>query len=109
MTSDSAVITLEAVSKRYGSRTVVHDLSFTVDEGEIVGFLGPNGAGKTTTMRMIAGFTAASTGRVRVAGYDMATQNVEAPRLFGFQPLRPPLCEPPAGAAFFAFVSLTKG
>ena len=50
-------------------------------KGEIVGFLGPNGAGKTTTMRMIAGFTAATSGRVTVAGFDMATQNVEAARL----------------------------
>ena len=68
------------MSKRYGSKTIIHDLSFTVEKGEIVGFLGPNGAGKTTTMRMIAGFTAATSGRVTVAGYDMATQNVEAAR-----------------------------
>jgi len=68
MSSTSAVIALESVGKRYGSRTVIHDLSFTVEKGEIVGFLGPNGAGKTTTMRMIAGFTAATSGRVRVAG-----------------------------------------
>ncbi|MGH7331299.1 MAG: ATP-binding cassette domain-containing protein, partial [Candidatus Rokuibacteriota bacterium] len=46
------MIALQSVSKRYGSRTVIHDLSFTVEKGEIVGFLGPNGAGKTTTMRM---------------------------------------------------------
>ena len=109
MTSDSAVITLEAVSKRYGSRTVVDDLSFTVDKGEIVGFLGPNGAGKTTTMRMIAGFTAASTGRVRVAGYDMATQNVEAARLIGYQPERPPLYDTLDVSAYLRFVARAKG
>ena len=56
------MVHLEAVSKRYGPRTVVHDLSFEVRKGEIVGFLGPNGAGKTTTMRMIAGFTTPSAG-----------------------------------------------
>ena len=57
------MIALESVSKRYGSRTIIHDVSFTVGKGEIVGFLGPNGAGKTTTMRMIAGFTTATSGR----------------------------------------------
>ena len=72
------MIVLESVSKRYGSKIIIHDLSFTVGKGEIVGFLGPNGAGKTTTMRMIAGVTAATFGRVTVAGYDMATQNADA-------------------------------
>src|SRR5688500_12973547 len=84
-------IVLESVSKRYGSATVVHDVSFTVDRGEIVGFLGPNGAGKTTTMRMIAGFTAATSGRVLVGGHDMATPDVAAARRIGYLPERPPL------------------
>ena len=76
----SRMIALESVSKRYGSKTIIHDLSFTVGKGEIVGFLGPNGAGKTTTMRMIAGYTTATSGRVTVAGFDMATQNEQAAR-----------------------------
>ena len=56
------MIRLDHVIKRYGSRTILHDISFNVKKGEIVGFLGPNGAGKTTTMRMIAGFTTATSG-----------------------------------------------
>jgi ABC-2 type transport system ATP-binding protein len=108
MTSDSAVIALESVSKRYGSRTVVHDVSFTVAKGEIVGFLGPNGAGKTTTMRMIAGFTAATSGRVSVAGYDMATRNVEAARLIGYVPERPPLYDTLDVCAYLRFVAKVK-
>ena len=80
------VIALESVSKRFGSKTIVHDVSFTVEKGEIVGFLGPNGAGKTTTMRMIAGFTTASSGRITVAGFDMATQNEQAARKIGYLP-----------------------
>src|SRR5919106_4305241 len=75
-----AMIALESVSKRYGAKTVIHDLSFTVERGEVVGFLGPNGAGKTTNMRMIAGYTAATSGRVTVAGYDMASESVAAAR-----------------------------
>jgi gliding motility-associated transport system ATP-binding protein len=109
MSSDSAVIALESVSKRYGSRTVIHDVSFTVGKGEIVGFLGPNGAGKTTTMRMVAGFTAATSGRVSVAGYEMATQNVDAARLIGYLPERPPLYDTLDVSAYLRFVARVKG
>jgi len=109
MSPDSAVIALESVSKRFGSRTVVEDVSFTVAKGEIVGFLGPNGAGKTTTMRMIAGFTAATSGRVSVAGYDMATENVEAARLIGYLPERPPLYDTLDVSAYLRFVAKVKG
>jgi len=107
--STSPVISLDAVSKRYGSRTVVHDVSFTVDRGEIVGFLGPNGAGKTTTMRMIAGFTAATAGRVTVAGHDMATDNVAAARRIGYLPERPPLYDALDVSAYLRFVARVKG
>ncbi len=109
MTSSPAAIELESVCKRYGSKTVIHDLSFDVRQGEIVGFLGPNGAGKTTTMRMIAGFSAATSGRVRVAGYDMATENVEAARQIGYLPERPPLYDTLDVSAFLRFVAKVKG
>jgi ABC-2 type transport system ATP-binding protein len=105
----SPVIELESVSKRYGSKTIIHDLSFAVGRGEILGFLGPNGAGKTTTMRMIAGFTTATSGRVRVAGYDMATQNVEAARQIGYLPERPPLYDTLDVSAYLRFVATVKG
>jgi ABC-2 type transport system ATP-binding protein len=109
MSTPPAVIVLESVSKRYGSSTVIHDLSFTVQTGEILGFLGPNGAGKTTTMRMIAGFTAATSGRVTVAGYDMETQNVEAARRIGYLPERPPLYDTLDVSAYLRFVAKVKG
>jgi ABC-2 type transport system ATP-binding protein len=109
MNASTPAIVLDSVSKRYGSRTVVHDLSFTVAAGEIVGFLGPNGAGKTTTMRMIAGFTAASAGRVMVAGCDMAVQHVEAARRIGYMPERPPLYDALDVAAYLRFVARVKG
>ena len=109
MSTSAPVITLESVSKRYGSAPIIHDLSFTVGRGEIVGFLGPNGAGKTTTMRMIAGFTAATSGRVMVAGYDMATQNVEAARRIGYLPERPPLYDALGVSAYLRFVARAKG
>ena len=103
------MVHLEAVSKRYGPRTVVHDLSFDVRKGEIVGFLGPNGAGKTTTMRMIAGFTTPSSGRVTVAGFDMATQNVEAARRIGYLPENPPLYDVLDVSSYLRFVAKARG
>ena len=108
-TSTPAVIVLESVSKRYGSTSVIHDLSFTVSRGEILGFLGPNGAGKTTTLRMIAGFIAATSGRVMVAGHDMATQRVEAARRIGYAPERPPLYDTLDVGAYLRFVARVKG
>jgi gliding motility-associated transport system ATP-binding protein len=105
----SPAIVLESASRRYGSTTVVHDLSFTVERGEIVGFLGPNGAGKTTTMRMIAGFTAATSGRVLVGGHDMAVDHVTAARAIGYLPEHPPLYDTLGVAAFLRFVAKAKG
>jgi ABC-2 type transport system ATP-binding protein len=109
MSTPTAAIALESVSKRFGSKTIVHDLTFSVDKGEIVGFLGPNGAGKTTTMRMIAGFTTASSGRVRVAGFDMATQNEEAARKLGYMPEHPPVYDTLDVTQYLTFVARVKG
>jgi ABC-2 type transport system ATP-binding protein len=103
------MIALEAVSKRYGSKTVIHDLSFTVEKGEIVALLGPNGSGKTTTLRLIAGFTTATSGRVTVAGFDMATQNDAAARLIGYLPEHPPLYDTLDVSAYLRFVARAKG
>ncbi|MBM4443337.1 MAG: ABC transporter ATP-binding protein [Candidatus Rokubacteria bacterium] len=105
----SSAIVLDSVSKRYGSTQVIHDVSFTVSRGEIVGFLGPNGAGKTTTIRTIAGVTAATAGRVLVAGHDMATDNVAAARRIGYLPERPPLYDTMDVAAYLRFVAKAKG
>ena len=103
------MIELESVSKRYGSRTIIHDVSFPVGRGEIVGFLGPNGAGKTTTMRMIAGYTTATSGRVTVAGFDMATQNEDAARKLGYLPEQPPLYDVLDVSGYLRFVAQAKG
>ena len=109
MNSPSISIALESVSKRYGSKNIIHDLSFSVRKGEVVGFLGPNGAGKTTTMRMIAGFTTATSGRVTVAGYDMATLNEQAARSIGYLPEQPPLYDVLEVTAYLQFVAKVKG
>jgi ABC-2 type transport system ATP-binding protein len=103
------MITLESVSKRYGSKAIIHNISFDVRKGEIVGFLGPNGAGKTTTMRMIAGFTTTSSGRVTVAGYDMSYQNLDAARKLGYLPEHPPLYDVLDVTTYLQFVARVKG
>lgn len=103
------MIVLESVSKRYGSKAIIHDISFSVGKGEIVGFLGPNGAGKTTTMRMIAGFTTPTSGKVTVAGCDMATRNQEAARHLGYLPEQPPLYDVLDVSTYLRFVARVKG
>jgi ABC-2 type transport system ATP-binding protein len=80
-----------------------------VEQGEIVGLLGPNGSGKTTTLRMIAGFTTATSGRVTVGGFDMATQNEAAARLIGYLPEQPPLYDTLDVSAYLRFVARAKG
>ncbi len=67
------MIVVESLAKRFGALTAVHDLSFTVGDGEIFGILGPNGAGKTTTVRMLAGLIEPSGGRAALNGLDLAT------------------------------------
>ena len=74
-----------------GAHKAVDDLSFRVDKGEIVGFLGPNGAGKSTTLRVLAGFLGASSGRVRIAGYDIAEEPQMARAQVGYMPELSPL------------------
>ncbi len=102
------MIRLDHVTKRYGSRTILHDISLEVQPGEIVGFLGPNGAGKTTTMRMIAGFTAATTGTVTVAGHDMATERELAAQKIGYLPEQPPLYDVLDVVGYLKFVARAK-
>ena len=104
-----AAISLESVSKQYGPKTIVRDLSFQVGKGEIVGFLCPNGAGKTTTMRMIAGVSTATSGRVSVGGYDMATQNERAAEKIGYLPEHPPLYDTLEIGQYLRFVAKVKG
>ncbi len=80
------MIEAQSLSRKYGDFTAVDDVSFAVDEGEIVGILGPNGAGKTTTIRMITGFLPPSSGRVVVGGKDLFGDPIPARRQIGYLP-----------------------
>jgi ABC-2 type transport system ATP-binding protein len=85
------MIQVEGLTKRYGERTAVNNLTFHASAGEIVGFLGPNGAGKTTTMRILTGFMPPSEGRASVAGFDLLTQSLEVRKRVGYLPENVPL------------------
>jgi len=83
------VIVAEHLTKRFGARTAVDRVSFTVERGEVVGFLGPNGAGKTTTIRLLAGVFPPSSGRALIGGLDVATRPLAARRRLGYAPRAP--------------------
>ena len=85
------MIEVENLTKDYGTTVAVKDLTFRVQKGEIVGFLGPNGAGKSTTLRILAGFLGATSGVVRVAGFDVARESLAARRALGYMPEAAPL------------------
>ena len=80
------MIEVSGLSKSFGAKQAVNNLSFTVRPGEVLGFLGPNGAGKSTTMRMITGFLPPSSGSVKVCGFDIATHPIEAKKRIGYLP-----------------------
>jgi ABC-2 type transport system ATP-binding protein len=87
------MISVEGVTKRFGSLVAVDDLSFQIDRGEVVGFLGPNGAGKTTTMRMLTGTLQPDRGAVLFEGRPIAEELTEAKRKVGYLPEANPLYE----------------
>lgn len=97
------------LSKRYQDYTAVHNISFTAQKGEIVGFLGPNGAGKTTTIRMLATYLPPTSGTALVAGYDILTQSNEVRRNIGYLPENPPLYDEMTVTEYLTFVARLKG
>lgn len=85
------MIQVRNLTKSYGPHLAVDNISFTVNEGEIVGFLGPNGAGKSTTMRILTGYMPATRGTATVAGHDVFTESLEVRRQIGYLPEGNPL------------------
>ena len=85
------MIEINHLVKKYGSHVAVDDLSLTVEPGKISGFLGPNGAGKSTTMNIITGYLAATSGEVKINGFDVLKQPEEAKKCVGYLPELPPL------------------
>jgi ABC-2 type transport system ATP-binding protein len=91
MTDSRAVIETSNLVKKYGDKLAVSDVSFDVHAGEVFGFLGPNGAGKTTTIKMIVGLLQPTSGSVRVDGFDVQVQSLQAKAACGYVPDTPNL------------------
>ncbi len=82
---------MEGLTKLFGDRVAVRELTFSVQPGEVLGLVGPNGAGKTTTLRSVAGIIAPSAGRIRIAGHDLRTEPIAAKGRLAFIPDEPHL------------------
>ena len=87
----TAIIEVEGLTKSYGSKRGITNVSFQVEEGEVFGFLGPNGAGKTTTIRLLMALLRTDAGKARIAGLDSWEKSVEIKRLVGYLPGEPSL------------------
>ena len=85
------MIEIQNLTKRYGQKLAVDDVSFHVDRGEILGFLGPNGAGKSTTMNILTGYLSATSGECKINGVDILEDPIRAKRSIGYLPEQPPL------------------
>ncbi len=85
------MIQVNGLTKDYGARRAIDDLTFDAEQGEIVGFLGPNGAGKTTTMRILTGYMPPTDGTATVAGYDIVEESLEVRKRVGYLPETVPL------------------
>jgi ABC-2 type transport system ATP-binding protein len=103
------MIQVEHLTKRYGPKTAIEDVTFSVEKGEVLAFLGPNGAGKTTTMRILSGSLPATSGTARVAGYDCFDQPLEVKRVIGYLPEFPPLYAEMTVTEYLTFVGRIKG
>lgn len=88
---DTVTVEAKELTRAYGGRAVVSEVSFNLNKGEVLGFLGPNGAGKSTTMKMLTGNLAPTSGTVRICGIDMIENPKEAKALIGYLPETPPL------------------
>ncbi len=103
------MIEVKDLCKSYGGHRAVSDLSFNIEKGQIYGFLGPNGAGKSSTLNIITGCLGASSGTVRVGGYDIFENPREAKRLIGYLPEQPPLYMDRTPLEYLRFVGQAKG
>ena len=99
------MIEIDGLTKNYGRHTVVDNLSFRCEPGEVLGFLGPNGAGKSTTMKMVTGFVAPSAGTARVCGHDVLTDGLEARRKTGYLPEGAPCYAEMTPGSFLQFIA----
>jgi ABC-2 type transport system ATP-binding protein len=103
------MISVEHLTRRFGSMTAVDDVTFDVARGEVLGFLGPNGAGKSTTMKMITGFLAPTSGTAVIGGHDILADPIGAKRQIGYLPEGAPTYPDMTPAGFLNFIAHVRG
>jgi len=103
------MIEVTELTKKYGDRYAVNQISFSVKKGEILGFLGQNGAGKTTTMKILTGFMPATSGTAKVAGFDVFENPLEVKKRIGYLPETPPIYPELLVWEYLSFVADLKG
>ncbi len=108
-TSTKNMIEVQNLTKRYDTKTAIADVTFSVGQGEVLGFLGPNGAGKTTTMRAITGYLPPTAGRITVDSFDVSENPLEVRRRIGYLPEHPPLYLEMNVSGYLRFVAKIKG
>jgi ABC-2 type transport system ATP-binding protein len=103
------MITVEKLTKSFGPKLAVDNISFSVEKGEVLGFLGPNGAGKSTSMRMITGFLSPSAGKVSVCGFDVVEQGLKSRSKLGYLPENAPIYSDMSVLGFLSFCAELRG
>jgi ABC-2 type transport system ATP-binding protein len=103
------MITIQGLTKKFGSITAVAGIDLFVPKGEVLGFLGPNGAGKSTTMKMIAGYLTPTSGRVSICGHDVETDTIRAQAKLGYLPEGAPAYGDMTPRQFLAFIAQVRG
>lgn len=103
------MIEIKNLTKRFAGHTAVDNLSFNVQQGEVLGFLGPNGAGKSTTMKMLTGFLAPTSGTASVLGYDIQRQTLKAQQQIGYLPEGAPCYGDMTVRGFLEFIAEVRG
>lgn len=103
------MIQVSSLSKTYGPKVAISDVTFDVKPGEILGFLGPNGAGKTTTMRILTGYMPATSGTATIAGYDIFQDSLDVRRQIGYLPENVPLYPEMTVEDYLTFMARVRG
>lgn len=103
------MIKVENLTKAFGPKVAVNNVTFTLERGEVLGFLGPNGAGKSTTMRMVTGFVPPTSGSIKIGGFDMLEQPIQAKQLIGYLPENAPLYADMTVWGFLNFAAELRG
>ena len=102
------MIEVENITKHYGKHLALDDISFRLNEGDILGFLGPNGAGKSTTMNIITGYISSDSGTVKINGHDILEEPMEAKKNIGYLPEVPPLYQDMTVEKYLEFIYKLK-